>query len=164
MPTQSESTGTLLHQDLSGVILGAFYAVHSELGCGFLEAVYGNAMGVLLRQAGIRVERQVPFEITFHGQLIGHYRADFIVQSRIVVEVKAGGTIIKQHKAQLLNYLKASRLQVGLLLNFGVRAEFARVVWTGTVTRARRREHYPAPTAGAPSSRYRSSDTTADAE
>jgi GxxExxY protein len=136
MPTPSCPTGNLVHQDLSGAILGAFHAVHSELGCGFLAAVYGNAMGVVLRRAGMRVERQVPFEIMFHGQLIGHYRADFIVQSRIVVEVKAGGTIIREHKAQLLNYLKASRLQVGLLLNFGARAEFARVAWTGTVTRS----------------------------
>lgn len=110
--------------------MGAFYSVHSELRFGFLEAVYSNALTVLLRQAGLRVERQVPFEIVFHSQSIGYYRADLMVQSQIIVEIKAGRSIIPQHTAQLLNYLRASRQQVGLLLNFGETPEFKRVVWT----------------------------------
>ena len=125
----------LLYRDTSGAILGAYYAVHSELGCGFLEAVYSNALILLLKQAGIKVAREVPFEINFHGQSIGNYRADVIVEDRIIVEVKAGRSLIPQHAAQLLNYLKASRLQVGLLLNFGEKAEFRRVVCTGTYPR-----------------------------
>lgn len=120
----------LLHADITGVILGTFYAVHSELGSGFLEVVYENALTVLMRHAGLRVDHQVPFEIVFHGQCIGRYRADMVVESRIVVEIKAARCIIPQHCAQLLNYLRASGLQVGLLLNFGERAEFKRVVWT----------------------------------
>jgi len=104
--------------------------VHSELGSGFLEAVYSNALTVLMQRAGLRVDREVPFEIVFHGQSIGRYRADLVVESRIVVEIKAGRCIIPQHSAQLLNYLRASQLHVGLLLNFGERAEFKRVVWT----------------------------------
>jgi GxxExxY protein len=120
----------LLYGDTSGAILGAFYAVHSELGFGFLEAVYANGLTLLLRQAGIKVAREVSFEITFHGQSIGNYRADVIVENRIIVEIKAGRSIVPQHAAQLLNYLKASRLQVGLLLNFGEKAEFKRVVCT----------------------------------
>jgi len=120
----------LLHSEISGAILGAFFAVHSELGSGFLEAVYANALTVLMQRAGLKVERQVRFEIDFHGQLIGNYRADLVVESRIVVEIKAGRCIIPQHSAQLLNYLRASKLPVGLLLNFGERAEFKRVVWT----------------------------------
>ena len=91
---------------------------------------YANALTVLLQHAGIKVDRQVPFEIKFHGQSIGNYRADMVVESRIVVEIKAGRCIIPQHPAQLLNYLRASRLKVGLLLNFGDTAEFKRVVWT----------------------------------
>ena len=118
----------LLYQETSGAILGAFYAVHSELGSGFLEAVYANALSVVLRNAGLMVERQVPFEIVFHGMPIGRYRADLVVQSAIIVEVKAGRAIIPQHLAQLLNYLRASRLRLGLLLNFGVKAEFKRVI------------------------------------
>jgi GxxExxY protein len=119
-----------LFREISGAILGAFYAVHSELGFGFLEAVYANALVVLLRQSGLKVERQVSFQVVFHGHIVGNYRADLVVESRIIVEIKAGRSLIPQHAAQLLNYLRASRLQVGLLLNFGEKAEFKRVVWT----------------------------------
>jgi GxxExxY protein len=126
---------TLLYGDTTRVILGAFYSVHLELGFGFLEAVYANALTVLLEHAGLRVDRQVPFEIEFHGRSVGYYRADLVVEARIVVEIKAGRTIIPQHSAQLLNYLKASRLQVGLLLNFGEKAEFKRVVCTRNLPR-----------------------------
>ena len=127
--------GSLLHRNTTGAILGAFYSVYSELGSGFLEAVYANALTVLLQGAGLKVERQVRFAIEFHGQLIGNYRADMIVESRIVVEIKAGRSIIKQHTAQLLNYLRASQLKVGLLLNFGETAEFRRVVCTRNTPR-----------------------------
>jgi GxxExxY protein len=128
--TELRGKTILLYGDTSRAILGAFYAVHSELGFGFLEAVYANALTLLLTRAGLRVARQVPFEIVFHGESVGSYRADLVVESRIVVEIKAGRAIIPQHTAQLLNYLRASRLQVGLLLNFGETAEFKRVVWT----------------------------------
>jgi GxxExxY protein len=120
----------LLYRETSGAILGAFYAVHSELGSGFLEAVYANALTVLLQEAGLTVDRQVSFEIVFHGQFVGRYRADLVVEARVIVEIKAGRCIIPQHTAQLLNYLRASRLQVGLLLNFGEKAEFKRIVNT----------------------------------
>ena len=125
----------LLYGDTTGAILGAFYSVYAELGSGFLEAVYANALTVVLLRAGLKVEREVPFEIMFHGQVIGNYRADMVVESRIVVEIKAGRCIIPQHTAQLLNYLKASRLKVGLLLNFGEAAEFRRVVCTRNTPR-----------------------------
>lgn len=118
----------LLHREITGVILGAFYAVHSELGYGFLEAVYANALTVLLGTAGLQVGREVPFEIVFHGHIVGCYRADLVVESKVVVEVKAGRAIDPFHTAQLLNYLRASRLEVGLLLNFGPSAQFKRVI------------------------------------
>ena len=129
----------LLHRETSGAILGAFFAVHSELGSGFLEAVYANALTVLLEGAGLKVERQVPFDIVFHGEYIGFYRADLVVQSLVVVEVKAAKAIHPVHTAQLLNYLKASRLPLGLLLNFGETAQFKRVI----------RSRSPRPTANA---------------
>jgi hypothetical protein len=88
--TEVRGRTRLLYGDTSGAILGAFYSVYSELGSGFLEAVYANALTVLLLRAGLRVEREVPFEIVFHGQSIGRYRADMVVESRIVVETKAG--------------------------------------------------------------------------
>ena len=97
--------------------------------------MYVNALVVLLTRAGIKVDRQVPFDIVFHGRSVGAYSADLIVGSRIIVEVKAGRSIIPQHLAQLFNYLRASRLQVGLLLNFGERADFRRVVCTGSSPR-----------------------------
>jgi GxxExxY protein len=120
----------LLHGDITNVILGAFYSVYSELGFGFLEAVYINALVFVLKSAQLRVDRQVPFDIHFRGQLIGQYRADLVIQKRVVVEVKTGKAIVHQHSAQLLNYLKASRLEVGLLLHFGDKPAFRRVVLT----------------------------------
>jgi len=124
------TTGKLLYHETTGVILGAFYAVHSELGYGFLESVYANALAVLMGGAGLQVEREVPYPITFHGHNVGTYRADLVVDSRVVVEVKSCSSIQQPHLAQVLNYLRASRLTVGLLLNFGERAEFKRVIWT----------------------------------
>ena len=126
----AHAANVLVHQQITGAIIGAFYSVHSQLGFGFLEAVYVNALAVLLKRAGLGVEREVPFEILFHGCNIGSYRADFVVEGRVIVEIKAGRCILPQHTAQLINYLKASRLQVGMLLNFGEEAQFKRVVWT----------------------------------
>jgi GxxExxY protein len=125
--------GELLHHQTTGVILGAFFATHSELGFGFLEAVYANSLAILLTHAGLLVQREVPFAVTFHGHQVGLYRADILVESRVLVEVKTGNVIIPQHASQLLNYLRAARLQVGLLLNYGPRASFKRVInTTGT--------------------------------
>jgi len=77
-----------LHSETTRVIIGAFYALHNELGFGFLEAVYSNGLAVLLRNAGYRVEREVEFNIEFHGEIIGRYRADLIVDEKVIVEVK----------------------------------------------------------------------------
>jgi GxxExxY protein len=123
-----KDSDNLIHGGITGSILGAFYAVHSQLGFGFLETVYSNALIVLLRAAGLDVRQEVPFEITFHGHSIGVYRADLVVESKVIVEIKAGRSIIPAHNAQLLNYLRASNLEVGLLLNFGETASFKRVV------------------------------------
>lgn len=122
--------GKLLYHDITQVILGAFYAVHTELGAGFLEPVYSNAVTVMLRNAGLKVEREVWFEVIFHGETIGRFRADLVVESKVVVEVKAARWIDPAHCAQLLNYLRTSSLEVGLLLNFGKSAQFKRIVST----------------------------------
>jgi GxxExxY protein len=129
-PGPSESRPPLLHRDVTHVILGAFYAVHSELGFGFLEAVYKNALVVMLHNAKVHVDREVPYDILFHGESIGLYRADTIVESKVVVEVKTGLAIDPAHCAQPRNYLRASDLEVGLLLNFGHSAEFKRMIST----------------------------------
>jgi GxxExxY protein len=122
----------LLHGDLTRSIIGAMYAVHSQLGFGFLEAVYKNALAVVLEEAGLRVEREVPFEIIFHGRNIGLYRADLVVESKVLVETKTGRHIDPVHIELIDNYLCASELEVGLLLNFGLTAQFKRRIRTST--------------------------------
>lgn len=118
----------LLHGETTEAILGAFFSVHAELGVGFLESVYANALSVALRQAGFSVVREAPFEIYFRGVLIGRYRADMVVDSKVVVEVKTTRSIEAAHTAQLLNYLRASGLHVGLVLSFARTCDFRRVI------------------------------------
>lgn len=125
----------LLHHATTRAIIGAFYSVHSRLGAGLFEHVYANAIDVLLRRARLRVEREVPFEIFFGGVVVGRYRADMIVASTVIVEVKAGAGIDPIHTAQVLNYLRASGLSVGLLLHFGRKAEFRRIISTAGAAR-----------------------------
>jgi GxxExxY protein len=123
----SDDESEFIHVETTRVIIGAFYALHNELGYGFLEAVYSNGLAVLLRNAGYRVDREAQFKIEFHGKIIGRYRADLIVDDKVVVEVKCARALDPMHSAQLLNYLRASGLEVGLVLNFGRSAEIKRV-------------------------------------
>jgi GxxExxY protein len=116
------------HSEITRLIIGALYEVHSELGGGFLERVYANALAIVLRAADLRVDREVPYEILFRGEVIGRYVADMVVDSTVVVEVKAAEHIERSHRAQLVNYLRASDLPVGLVLNFGASAQFKRMV------------------------------------
>ena len=118
----------LAERELTERIIGVFFSVHNELGYGFLESVYDNAMCVALREAGIEISRQVPFSIEFRGQIVGDYRADLIADQRVILEIKAIPALGQAQEAQLLNYLKASQIEVGLLLNFGPKAEFKRKV------------------------------------
>ena len=119
---------SLIHSEVSSVILGAFFSVHSEFGFGFLEAIYVNSLTILLLHSRLRVEREVPYAVYFRKRLVGRYKADLVIESKVIVEVKAARTIVRQHTTQLLHYLKASGLELGLLLNFGEKAEFRRVV------------------------------------
>ncbi len=100
----------------------AFFVVYNTLGFGFLETVYERAIYVALRNRGVHVERQVPFEIYFEGDLVGRHRADLLVEHRVVVEVKATHALQEGAKRQLLNYVTALNLDLGLLLHFGPRA------------------------------------------
>lgn len=118
----------LAERELTERIIGVFFSVYNELGYGFLESVYENAMCVALREAGIEISRQVPFSIEFRGQVVGDYRADLIADQRVILEIKAIPALGQAQEAQLLNYLKASQIEVGLLLNFGPKAEFKRKV------------------------------------
>jgi GxxExxY protein len=121
-----------LHREITGAIIGGMYVVHKEFGSGFLEGVYANALTIVLRTAGLRVDREVAVEVVFQGQRVGWYRADMIVEGRVLVEVKTARRIHPRHRAQVRNYLRASGLEVGLVLNFGRSADARRVVCTRT--------------------------------
>lgn len=109
----------IVYRELSYKIVGLAIQVRRELGFGFLEKVYENALMILLRENGIRAEQQVPIKVTFHGEIIGDYIADILVEDSIIIELKAVDKIIPIHKAQVLNYLKATGLKLAILLNFG---------------------------------------------
>jgi len=125
--TTLENDG-LVHGDITREIIGAFYETYRELGHGFLEAVYQRALPMALAARGVRSEREVPLVVRFRGSVVGEYRADLIVESRVLVETKVGEKIIQAHEMQLLNYLSATRLRVGLILNFGPRPTFRRLL------------------------------------
>lgn len=121
-------TGTieLKHADLTQKLIGVFYQVYAELGFGFLESVYDEAFAVALLESGLSFHRQAPLQVWFRGMLIGIFRADFIIEDRVLVELKAVKALGPPHEAQLINYLKATEIEVGLILNFGPRPTFVR--------------------------------------
>ncbi|MDP1879698.1 MAG: GxxExxY protein [Parachlamydiaceae bacterium] len=108
----------LPHFELTGSILNCCFEVMKELGPGFLENVYKNALLITMRQKGLQVEVEKPFEVIFRDNVIGRYRADLIVEKTVIVELKCCESLIREHQAQLFNYLKVSQLQIGLLINF----------------------------------------------
>ena len=118
----------LLHGALTGQIIGAFFDVYNELGHGFAELVYHRAMLVALAERGVRTETQRILTIQFHGSVVGDYRADLIVDDRVIVECKVATKILQAHETQLLNYLKATGLKIWLILNFGPDATFRRML------------------------------------
>ena len=114
------------HSDLTEKIIGAFYAVYSVLGYGFLEAVYAKALEIELIKRELIPVFEKPIEVYYSGQLIGKYYADIDVNDLVILELKAAKTLLVEHEAQLLNYLKATSYEVGLLLNFGPKPETKR--------------------------------------
>ena len=120
----------ILYKDLSYKITGLAMEVHSKLGYGFLEKVYENAMMVLLRREGIHAKQQAPITVYFVGEVVGDYYADILVEDKIILELKAIEKIIDVHRAQTLNYLKATGLHLAILLNFGKeRLKYERLVY-----------------------------------
>ena len=115
---------------LSERVIGCAQNVRRELGAGFLEAVYENALAIEFEEKGIRFERQHPLDVYYKDRVVGQYKADLVVESCLIVELKAVTAFNEKHKAQLLNYLRATGLSVGLLLNFGMpRLGIQRIVW-----------------------------------
>ena len=107
------------HAGLTDLVIKAFYSVYNALGYGFLERVYVNALAIELRKLGVKVIQEAPIQVYYDGQLVGEYCVDLLVDDRVLVEAKAARELAEEHEAQLLNYLKATRYEVGLLLNFG---------------------------------------------
>jgi len=114
------------HKDLTELIIKAFYDVYNNLGYGFLEKVYVKALVIELRKLGLEVIEQAPIHVYYGGQVLGEYFADLLVNNLVIVEVKAARQLADEHEAQLLNYLKATRFEVGLLLNFGPEPQIKR--------------------------------------
>lgn len=120
----------LLHKEISKPILKVFYDVYNQLGYGFLEKVYQNAMYFELKSQGYKVEAQKQIKVYFKNQLVGEFYADLLIEDAIIVELKACEHLVNSHVAQLLNYLKATQIEIGLVLNFGETPEFKRLVYT----------------------------------
>ena len=107
------------YEELTSVILNACFEVSNELGSGFLESVYEKALLVVLREKGLNVKSQVSLNVNFRGQCVGDFIADIVVEDKVLLELKAVKAIAPEHIAQILNYLKATGVEVGLLVNFG---------------------------------------------
>ena len=109
----------MLHKEISGKILEASFEVGNELGIGFIESVYENALVIALRDKGFEVKTQVPLKVIFRGNVVGDFYADLLVERKIIVELKAVKKMGNEHFAQILNYLRATGIEVGLVINFG---------------------------------------------
>jgi len=119
----------LKHSELTDKIIGVFYDVYNELGHGFLESTYAEALAMALEESGLTAAREVPVPVWFRGRKIGQYYADVIVEDLVLLELKASRTLEPAHEAQLLHYLRATEVEVGLLLNFGIRPQFRRLLF-----------------------------------
>lgn len=120
----------LLHKEISKPILQIFYDVYNQLGYGFLEKVYQNAMYFELIAQGYKVEPQKQIKVYYKNKLVGEFYADLLVEDAIILELKACECLVSSHIAQLLNYLKSTKIEVGLVLNFGETPDFKRLVYT----------------------------------
>jgi GxxExxY protein len=119
----------LKNEELTAKIIRVYYDVYNELGHGFLEAVYEHAMTTALRDAGLKAEAQAPIPVTFRGHVVGEYRADILVEDKVLVELKAVRALAAEHYAQVIHYLRATPIEVGLLFNFGSRPSFKRFLF-----------------------------------
>lgn len=120
----------LLYQDKTEKILKCFYNVYNELGFGFLEKVYENALLIELREHGFFCERQKPINVFYKENQVGEYYADIMVDNCIILELKAAESLIREHELQLINYLRATNIELGLILNFGKKPEFKRRIFS----------------------------------
>jgi GxxExxY protein len=119
----------LKRRELTQKIIGVFFEVYNELGHGFLESVYETAFEVALVSKGMSVFRQIEVPVWFRGRKIGDFTADMLVEESVLLELKAGRSLDQAHEAQLLNYLRATEIEVGMLFSFGLKPEFKRLAY-----------------------------------
>ncbi len=124
------NTDNYKHSEITDKIIRAFYKVYNMLGYGFLEKVYERSLAVELRRMGMQVVCQMPLTVYYEGEEVGNYFADMVVEGEVIVEMKAAAGLVEEHEAQLVNYLRATDKEVGMLLNFGVKPSFKRKVFT----------------------------------
>lgn len=117
------------YERLTREIIKCFYEVYNELGSGFLESIYQNALYIVLNEHGLSSEKQYPLCVYFRKRMIGEFRVDLIIEEKILIEVKAVSNLRKEHTAQIINYLKATDIEVGLLMNFGDKPIFKRFIF-----------------------------------
>ena len=120
--------GIMKHKELTSKIIECAFKVHKKLGFGFLEKVYQNALLIELGKAGLRAEKEKELQVYYDAEIIGDFLADIIVNEKVILELKAVKEIHPVHEAQLVNYLKATGLEIGLLINFGERVEIKRKI------------------------------------
>ena len=130
MSADLQKAHPLLHGELTDRVLDVFYQVHYELGFGYAESVYSNAFAIALMDMGMTVEREVPTTVFFRGAQVGSFRADQVVNSAVLLELKAGRALDPSVETQVLNYLRCTRLEVGLVLHFGEKPRFRRLIFT----------------------------------
>jgi len=116
------------HSGLTDTVIGVFYVVYNELGFGFLESVYRNSLRIALLEKDLTVEQEVPVTVFFHGKNVGDFRADLVVNGTILLELKTAESIVAAHESQVLNYLRSTSLELGLVLNFGPRPQVRRLL------------------------------------
>jgi GxxExxY protein len=125
------------HDDLTQKIIGVFYDVYNELGSGFLESAYRESMRMALSQAGLMARTEVPIPVTFRGELVGIFRADLIVNDVVLIELKACEALAREHESQALHYLRATKIEVALLMNFGPKPKFKRPIMDNELKKAK---------------------------
>lgn len=129
LPQMNADERRYKYSELTEQIIGIFYEVYNELGAGFLEKVYEEAMAVMLKERGIAFQQQVPIPVWFHNQIIGAYGADLVVRGVVLLELKACRALDLSYEAQLLHYLRSTEIEVGLLLNFGPKPQVRRLAF-----------------------------------
>jgi GxxExxY protein len=117
------------HKDITNKIIRVFYEVYNELGHGFLESVYERSLEIALDSLDLKVRRQIQIPVWFRGKPVGDFTADMLIENSVLLELKAARALDTSHHAQLLNYLRATEIEVGLLLNFGLKPEFKRLIF-----------------------------------